>query len=312
VIASTFHRRGRRVLAVVLLLGCAFPMVPARAQEADEARLRRLEGEVRALQRKVFPNGAGTSFQPEIVAPPSAPAAVNPASTPITDLLGRMDAVESQLARVTSQSEQNANRLSQMEAKLAALSPPAPGPDTALPPSSAVQAAQQPATSRRAPARPSSTPADAGQARPSAARTQAVRAIEKPQSADPGDDEYSYGFRLFDAKFYPEAEQQLKMYLQKYPKHARVSYARNLLGRAYLEDGDAREAAKWFLQNYQGDKNGPRAPDSLLNLARSMKQLGDTQRACIALGEFGGTFAAEAAGRLKSDYDDTRKGLSCS
>jgi TolA-binding protein len=140
---------------------------------------------------------------------------------------------------------------------------------------------------------------------------QAVSAIEQPQTDDPGDDAYSYGYRLWEAKFYPEAEQQLKLYLQKYPKHARVSFARNLLGRAYYDDGDAREAAKWFLQNYQADKKGPRAPDSLLYLAKSMKQLGDTRRACIAAGEFASSYAAEAAGRLKADYDDTRHGLDC-
>jgi len=282
----------------------------AHAQDgSDEARLRRLEAEVRALQRKVFPGGAGATFQPEITPPAAAPTTIAPSSTPITDLLGRMEAVEAQLARVTAQTEQNTNRLSQIEAKLAAMTPPPPPPQAAPPPADVVPVAPPSATADR---RPSTRPATPSSAKASAGRVQAVKAIEKPQTDDPGDDEYSYGFRLYDAKFYPEAEQQLKLYLQKYPKHPRVSYARNLLGRAYLEDGDPREAAKWFLQNYQADKKGPRAPDSLLYLARAMKQLGDTQRACIAINEFASTFTDEAAGRLKTDYDDTRKGLSCS
>jgi TolA-binding protein len=139
-----------------------------------------------------------------------------------------------------------------------------------------------------------------------------VRAIVKPQTNDRGDDEYSYGYRLWDAKFYPEAEQQLQMFIEKYPKHDRISWARNLLGRAYLDDGNPAEAAKWFLQNYQADKRGDRAPDSLLYLAVSMKQLKDTKRACIALAEFSETYPAEAAGRLKGVYDSTRNGLNCS
>ncbi|MCB2063065.1 MAG: hypothetical protein KDE25_06350, partial [Novosphingobium sp.] len=146
---------------------------------------------------------------------------------------------------------------------------------------------------------------------PSASRLAAVRAIEKPQTGDPGDDEYSYGFRLWDAKFYPEARQQLKMFVEKYPRHSRTSFGRNLLGRAFLDDGQPTEAAKWFLENYQTDKRGARAPDSLLFLAESMKKLKDDKRACIALAEFSETYAAEAAGRLKSDYNDTRRGLSC-
>ena len=84
-----------------------------------------------------------------------------------------------------------------------------------------------------------------------------------------------------------------------------------MLGRAYLDDGNPLEAAKWFVQNYQTDKRGDRAPDSLLYLAVSMKQLKDNKRACIALAEFSETYASEAAGRLKGTYDSTRSGLGC-
>ena len=101
------------------------------------------------------------------------------------------------------------------------------------------------------------------------------------------------------------------MFLQKYPKHARTSYARNLLGRNYLDDGNAREAAGWFLQNYKTEPKGDRAPDSLLMLAEAMRQLGDTQRGCVALKQFSTAFPGETAGRLKSQYDATASGLKC-
>jgi TolA-binding protein len=148
-------------------------------------------------------------------------------------------------------------------------------------------------------------------AAPSAARVAAVRAIEKPASADPGDDEYSYGYRLWEAKFFPEATQQLKLFVEKYPRHARISFGRNLVGRSLLDDGKPREAASWFLPNFQADKAGARAPDSLLYLAVAMKQLADTSRACIALAEFAETYPAESAGRLKSTFDATRAGVKC-
>jgi TolA-binding protein len=148
-------------------------------------------------------------------------------------------------------------------------------------------------------------------AAPTAQRVSAVRAIEKPQTGDAGDDDYSYGFRLWEAKFYPEAQQQLKLTADRYPLHARVRYTRNLLGRAYLDGGKAREAAAVFLQNYQSDKFGGRAPDSLLYLAESMRELKDSNRACIALAEFGETFPAEAAGRLRAQYTQTRNAVKC-
>lgn len=303
------HRRARAITLTGLALAVAVPAFPAIAQQASpEARIQRLESEVRALQRKVFPGADGRYFTPEITPSAAPPAAAGqPATTPLTDVLSRMEALESQLTRLTSQVELNTNRLSKIEARLEAVAPvpasdapavlPAPAPNAApaLPASSANLSAMR----------------GSGTATPSAQRLTAVRAIVKPETGDAGDDEYSYGFRLWDAKFYPEAQQQLKLTVDKYPRHSRISYARNLLGRAYLDDGKPREAATWFLQNYQSNKNGERAPDSLLYLAESMRQLQDTSRACVALSEFGTMYPAEAAGRLKAQYDQTRNGVKC-
>lgn len=315
-----FARLLTSAAAASLLIGGT---VPALAQENAEVRLNKVEAEVRALQRKVFPGADGKYFQPEITPTPmpsSAPG--QPATTPVTDLLTRMDALEAQMARLTSQVEQDTNRINQIETKLGMGTPPTGAAPGQASPAQTPPAQTPPAASQAnldamiggASAKPA-TPAPTKPvkpAAPSSARVEAVKAIVKPQSNDPGDDEYSYGYHLWEAKFYPEAQQQLKLFLEKYPKHSRVSWGRNLLGRAYLDDGNPGEAAKWFLQNYQADKRGDRAPDSLLYLAITMKQMKDTKRACIALAEFGQTYAAEAAARLKGLYDSTRDGLSCS
>ena len=307
-----FSRLSRRLLpalsAAALLAVGAVP-VHAADDNSAELRLRRAEAEIRALQRQVFPNGGdGKVFTAEInPATPGAGPAAAPATTPVTDLLTRMDAVEAQLARLTAQGEENAHRLAQLTTRMDALTPVAAAttPTVVLPP--AITAAA-PTASRTALITPVQA---AATVTPSSARLAAVRAVIKPQSSDAGDDEYSYGYRLFDAKFYPEAQQQLQMFLTRYPRHNRVSYARNLLGRAYLEDGKSRDAATWFLQNYQAGKTGDRAPDSLLNLGEAMRRLSDTKRACIALSEFGETYPAEAAGRLKGQYDALRRGVTC-
>lgn len=319
------------LLATVAAGSVLFGATPAMAQDANtSARLNKVESEVRALQRKVFPGADGKFFEPQInAAPTPTPTPGVPSTTPLTDVLSRMDSVESQIAQLTAQVEQNTNRINLLEAKLTAAAPPqsdfvpgpgAVGPMTPAPasttgaapaPAGAAPLTPAPATATPRPVAPAPAPAPRPAA-PSNSRIDAVKAIVKPQSADPGDDEYSYGFRLWEAKFYPEAQQQLKLFLEKYPRHPRASFGRNLLGRAYLDDGNPAEAAKWFLQNFQTDKRGDRAPDSLLYLAISMKQLKDTKRACIALGEFSETYAAEAAGRLASVYLNTRNGLTCS
>lgn len=327
------------------LTGLAAVAVPAPAaaqdKAADEARLRKIEAEIRALQRKVFPGGDGKFFEPQIApgtqgAPNVAAPAVNgaPQTTAVTDILVRLDALEAQLQALTARSEEQANAMAQLELRLAALETAnnAPIPDpaatggaapaitpvatlpavTAATSTPAVQtpAATAPAPVNRTPA--PTAPAPAPVASPSAARLAAVQAITKPQTADVGDDEYSYGFRLWNAGFYPEARQQLTRYVEQYPAHAKISYGRNLLGRAFLDDRMPKEAAQWFLKNYQANKAGERAPDSLLYLGASMIALGDTKRACIALAEFAETYPLVAAGRLATDYQANRAKVKCS
>jgi TolA-binding protein len=243
----------------------------------------------------------------------------------VTDLLARMESLEAQIARLTAQTEQNSNAITIIEARLerlesepaasptpaatAAAAPAATPTPTPTPTLAATPVAKPPASAAPKPA--AGTPAKPAASGPSAQRLAAVRAIEKPQTEDPGDDDYSYGFRLWEAKFYPEAQQQLKLFLSKYPKHSRVSYARNLLGRTYLDEGNPREAASWFLQNYNTNKAGERAPDSVLFLAESMRRLNDTKRACVALDQFSTDYPREAAGRLKAQYDSLRAEVKC-
>lgn len=297
-------------------------LVPAAhaqaAAESTDVRLRRIEAELRAVQRKVFPDGAGKTFGPEITPPATGTAPPAPTPTAVTDLLTRMDAVEAQLQRLTAASEENQNHIAKLEARLATLE--AAGSAAA---SSAAPSVQQPGAAQVAvapppaaePAKPAVKPAaakqDAPKAEASPDRVAAVMAIEKPSTTDKGEDEYTYGYRLWEAKFFPEAQQQLLRVVQQYPRHARISYARNLLGRAYLDDGKPGTAAQYFLQNYQADRKGDRAADSLLYLGVAMGRLKEEKRACVAFAEFRQTYPTELAGRLKSQYEAAIKPVSC-
>jgi TolA-binding protein len=302
----------KRPLYLVLAAVIAAPALAQTSGDGD-LRLRKLEAEVAALQRVVFPGGDGKFFPQLQPGQPANQITGTPASAPSADMLVRMDALEGQVARLTAQVEEDHNRIEKMDARLAALEAgsksgvtPDQGNAALNPAPKPVPAPVVPVTVNKGPAPKPNVATD-----PSAKRLAAVRAVEKPQTKDAGDDEYSYGFRLWEAKFFPEAEQQLKLYLQKYPKHARTSYARNLLGRSYLEESNAHEAAGWFLQNYKTEPKGDRAPDSLLYLAEAMRQLKDTKRGCVALKQFSTDYAKEAAGRLKNQYDVISTGLDC-
>ncbi len=332
----------RRVVLALALAGTGLSVLPGAAQaQEDDARLRKIESEVRALQRTVFPGGDGRYFSPEVITPgqPASGQAASPqigngspgtpSTSVVTDILGRLDAMEAQLARLTAQTEENTNAIAKLAARVDALEPHAPPPEAAAPsvaapPMAQAQtpppAAQQPAPAINAPLAQTPKPAAATPAAPTPApaaaptpeRLAAVQQIAKPSTDDAGDDEYTYGFRLWDAKFYPEAEQQLRLFVDQYPKHWRMTYARNLLGRAYLDDGKPREAAPWFLQNYQSDKTGERAADSLLYLAESMIAIKDTKRACLALAEFSDVYPALATGRLMGQYRADIAKVKCS
>jgi TolA-binding protein len=285
----------------------------------------------------VFPGGDSRLFEQQIAPGTPAPAqngqtmgVIPPATTAVTDILVRLDALEAQLQGLTARSEEQANTLAQLELRLAALeagaapAEAAPMVATAAPATTPPAPVTQPVTRPATPAtRPAATPPVTAAATtparpapaaasPSAERLAAVQAIAKPQTADAGDDEYSYGFRLWSAGFYPEARQQLTKFVEQYPTHARISFGRNLLGRAFLDDKLPEEAARWFLKNYQSDKNGARAADSLLYLGTSMIAMKDTKRACIALAEFAETYPLIASGRLATDYQAARASVKCS
>ncbi|GAA4647566.1 hypothetical protein GCM10023115_55280 [Pontixanthobacter gangjinensis] len=300
--------KSRAIVAGLALFAAVGTSMPVSAQSGDEARLRKIEAEVRALQRTVFPGGDGKYFEPQITgSAPSATSGAAPSTTAVTDILIRLDALEAQIASLTSQTEENSNAIMTLTQRLVAMeNAPGTGSSAIVPtPSPSAPAARVPTASP-----PAATPAVVAAA-PTAARLEAVQQIAKPQTDDAADDEYSYGYRLWNAGFYPEAQQQLTMFVEKYPSHWRATYGRNLLGRAYLDDGKPSDAAPWFFKNYQTNKQDARAPDSLLYLGETMIAMNDTNRACIALAEFADTYPALASGRLADQYQRNLGKVTC-
>ena len=300
-------------LAALMLLSPAGIL----AQTTVEGRVGRLEQEMRAVQRKVFPDGAGKFLQPQVTAPEATGVvAGTPASSQIADLSSRVSAVEAQLRALTGQVEQNSFKVRQLEQAFAqykadmaagvgaaAASVPA-APDTPADSAAAVKPAPKPAPAAAAKPSPASSSNDV--------RKAAVAAIERPDTGNDAEDAYTYGFRLWSAKFYPEAQVQLKATLDKYGTGAIASRTQNLLGRAYLDDTKYALASVAFYENYQKRPKGERAADSLAYLGESLIQLKKLPDACKVFQEFGDVYGATARAELKTMVDKGKARAKCS
>jgi TolA-binding protein len=301
---------------LALFSGAAFALsASAVAQDANiDGRVSKLEKEMRAVQRQVFPAGAGKFIAPDIQSPTIAQPETPSTTSATSDLLVRVDALEAQLAILTGQVEQQGNnmrgldaRLKLLEAQLASAQLASAPQETAVP-----ETAQAPTAASVLPAavpvpaavivkpKPvaAATKPVVTAAKPSAARVAAVAAIERPATGDAFEDGYTYGYRLWEAKFYPESQVTLEETLKKYPKHKRASFLRNLLGRAWLDDKKPNTAVKVFYDNYKADPRGERAPDSLFFLGSALTDLGKTAEACQAYGELSRAYPDVASGRL--------------
>ena len=136
--------------------------------------------------------------------------------------------------------------------------------------------------------------------------------MEIPATGDAVEDAYTYGFRLWAAKLYPEAQVKLKEFSAKYPKHKRASFAQNLLGRAYLDEGKPALASVAFYDNYTKNPKGERASESLYYLGVALTRLKKLPDACKVFDEFRDVYGASAPADLKARVAKARTEASCS
>lgn len=273
------------LIVAVLMAGVA---APAAAQQDIGRRVDKLERDMQVVQRKVFPGG---SVQPEILPQQDVMTPGVPATPALADLTARVDALEGQLRALTGQTEENAYRLRQLEDQFNRYKADV---------ESRLSQPQQPAdpVEEPAPAEPRTT-------------SSANPAAEPAPNADPGEEAYLTGYRLWNDGKFAEAQKALEAMVKKYPKHARTSYGQNLLGRAYLDDGKPATAAKVFLANYQTNPKGERAADSLYFLGQALTSLKKPAEACKVYDELRDVYPT-MRDWLKQRLPEARKAAKCS
>jgi len=160
----------------------------------------------------------------------------------------------------------------------------------------AAQAAPSPATVSRAqaPAQIASTPQPTGPLLPEGT----------------AEDQYQFAFSLLRKHQYDQAEVAFKEFLAKHDGGTLSGNARYWLGETHYARAEYVKAAEVFLQGFEKDSKGSKAPDSLLKLAMSLGQLGQTKEACAAIDKLFADFP-NANSSLKRTATRQQRQMNC-
>lgn len=213
--------------------------------------------------------------------------------------LDRMNSIEAELSKLTSQTEQlqlrvekvvtdGTNRVGDLEFRLCELEK---GCDTSKLPETPLLGGK-------------ATTGVAATGTASAKPDPAVTAVPTQDFAVNEKSDFDQAKAAFDAGDFPGAAGKFATFAETYPGGPLTGDAQVLQGDALSQTGDTTGAAKAYLAAFSGAPKGPSAPKSLLKLGAALGLLGQTQDACVTLGEVGVRFpqapeAADAAGAMQ-------------
>ena len=259
-----------RPILFATFIGAVFAPISAFAQDRDQtladirAELSQLAGTIQSLRAELV-SGDGAGLQ-----------AAGGASA-----LDRMNAIESELSRLTGQTEELGNRISRiaadgttrigdLEFRLCELEE---GCDLSnLPITKELGGGAAPAGA--AAMAPSAGPATA---------------------AGTEQEDFDRAMAALQAGDAQRAAELFASFAIAYPGGPLTGEAQYQRGEALARGGDTSSAARAYLESFSGAPDGPRAADSLLRLGQSLGQLGQVQEACVALSEVATRFPTAPA-----------------
>jgi len=294
----------------VLLAAAVLLPAPLAAQAVDVGKLDRrvgtLESEMRAVQRKVFPGGNARFFEPEIPAQAATPAPAPetpPATTPIADLTGRVDALEGQLKSMTGQIEAMEYKLRQLEDGQRRLKGDAEFRLNALENPGGV------------PLAPAGDPAAVPGKLPAPSAATPAPAPPKPAvpAAKPATDAAAWtaAYPKVTARDWPGVETAMSQFIADWPKSVRVPQAKYWLGRSFAARTQYPQAAKAFLDVYQSAPRSTPAPDALIALAGALNAMTKPKDVCQVLGELESVYGTKLTDTQKADAGRQRTKAKC-
>jgi len=276
--SALFYGRLLAMLVTLPLLLATPALAQGLGAGALVERLDRLERDLQNLQREFYRDGAtpsspviGSLVNDTDAPPPAARAELRFAEieTQIRGLTGKVEEVQFRLSEL---GERLDLLTSDLELRLAAIEVRLAG-------------SKQDGTGQAGAVMEGSPTSET-----SASETSAVAATSEPGGdvaakavSLPPKEAYAHAFSLLGRREYVEAERELKAFLEAYPEDRLAPNATYWLGETYYVRNDFRQAAVIFLQGYQKNPKGSKAPDNLFKLAKSLGNIGDKKEACATL-----------------------------
>ena len=121
---------------------------------------------------------------------------------------------------------------------------------------------------------------------------------------------YEAAYALLKTGNYEAAEQAFLKFMTDYPTSSFVGNANYWLGESYYVQGQYAEAAGLFADGFTKYKHNTKAPDNMLKLGLTMKQLGKKSEACTAFKGLADEFP-NANEALKKRAADEAKAYKC-
>ncbi|MEQ3624832.1 MAG: tol-pal system protein YbgF [Celeribacter sp.] len=112
-----------------------------------------------------------------------------------------------------------------------------------------------------------------------------------------------------DSGSFRSAADEFATFAETYPGGPLTGPAHFWRGEALTALGDTAPAARAYLESFSGDPEGRMAPDALYMLGVSLGQLGQTNEACVTLGEVQARFPQS---EVSFDAGQSRRNLGCS
>jgi len=266
----------------------------------------------------------GDGGVPGVVQPPAAAVArldarMTQLEQDLRGLTGRMETLSFQVRqlndrveRISSDLEMQLGELKGSAGRPATTAPPSTTPPPAVsPPSSGggPTVLSRPGGDTETPPPPSQTPAPA-QSAPSA-QAAAPSSARGVLPAGSSKEQYAYAFSLMQKASYVEATAAFSEFLQKNADDPLADNARYWLGESYYARNEYARAAETFLDAYEKNKTGPKAPDTLLKLGMALGRLDKKKEACASFRELGRAFP-NATAQIKDKAAQESQKLGCS